>query len=93
MNYTGVDFIKDELLRYEAVFAKQAGFLRADPCSFQAAMVKIQQSPLVAKDGQCWEPTENNIDDYLAHCNEICQLVPQGFDELSLFLQRFCSST
>jgi hypothetical protein len=82
-----VDLIENmaqEQLRYETIYEKQAEVLRTDPLKFGAAMVQIQQSPLVAKHGQRWQPTQDNVDEYLGQCNDICHLVPQNFDELSL---------
>jgi hypothetical protein len=91
MRYTlaEVEFIEimaKEQLRYENIFSAQAELLRTDPPNFEAAMAQIQRSPLIAKRGQPWEPTEDNVDryQYLAQCHDICQLVPQNFDELSL---------
>ena len=84
------DFIENmaqEQCRYETIFGEQAEVLRADPPKFEAAMAQIQQSPLVAKGGQPWEPTQDNVDEYLAYCDDICRLVPQDFEELST-LQR-----
>jgi len=82
-----VDFIEcmaQEQFRYEAIFEEHAQVLRADMPRFKAAMAKFQQTPLVAKFGQRWEPTQDNVDEYLAHCDDICRLVPQDIDELSL---------
>jgi hypothetical protein len=79
-----VDFIENmaqEQLRYDTIFGEQAEVLRADIPRFEAAMAQIQQLLLVAKQ---WEPAQDNVDEYLAHCNDICCLVPQDFDELSL---------
>jgi hypothetical protein len=72
----------------------QAEVLRADQPRLDAAMTKIQQSPLVAKPGQRWEPTGDSVDEYLARCDDICQSVPQDFDELSLYsIVCFCYLT
>ena len=78
-----IEHVAQEELRYETIFTNQAEVLRADVPNFERAMTQIQQSPLVAKPGQCWQPAEDNIDEYLAQCNDICHLVPQDFDELS----------
>ncbi len=93
-----VNFIENmvkELLRYETIIAEQSEVLRTDPPKLEAATVQVQQSPLVAKCGQWWEPTQDKVDEYLAQCNDLCQLVPQNFDELSLSqsLVRSCSLT
>ena len=82
-----VEFIEtmaNEQFRYERIFIAQVELLKMDPHNFEVAMAKIQQSPLIAKRGQRWEPTQDNVDQYLAQCNDICQLMPQNFDELSL---------
>jgi hypothetical protein len=79
-----IENMAKEQLRYETIFGEQAEVLRADLPKFEAAMAQIQQSPLVAKRGQRWEPTQDNVDEYLALCDDICHLVPQDFDELSL---------
>src|SRR5260221_13914022 len=93
-----VNFIENmvkELLRYETIIAEQSEVLRTDPPKLEAATVQVQQSPLVAKCGQRWEPTQDKVDEYLAQCNDLCNLVPQDFDELSLSqsLVRSCSLT
>lgn len=44
-------------------------------------MANIKQSPLVAKHGQLWQPTQDNVDEYLARCDEICHTVPQDFND------------
>ena len=51
------------LLCSKTIFEEQSEILRADP----SAMVQIQRSPLVAKHGQHWVPTQ--VDEYLARCN------------------------
>ena len=79
-----IETIAKEQLKYETIFSAEAELLRTDPLNFEAAMAQIQQSQLIAKRGQRWEPTQDNVDWYLAQCNDICQLVPQNFDELSL---------
>ena len=83
---TAVDFVEDmaqKRIKYETIFTEQAEVLKTDPPRFAAAMANIQQSPLVAKQGQCWQPTQDKVDEYLAHCDEICHSVPQDFNELS----------
>lgn len=83
---TAVDFVEDiaqKRIKYETIFTEQAAVLRSDPARFEAAMANIQQSSLVAKQGQCWQPTQDKIDEYLAFCDEACHIVPQDFNELS----------
>ena len=83
---TAVDFIENiaqKQIRYETIFGEQAEVLRSDLPKFEAAMAQLQKSPLVAKRGQRWEPTQDDVDEYLARCDAICHLVPQDFDELS----------
>jgi hypothetical protein len=79
-----IEHIAQERLRFELIFEQQARVLREDKARCDAAMKKIQQSPLVATRGQRWEPTQDNADEYLAYCEDICRSVPQNFDELSL---------
>jgi hypothetical protein len=79
-----IQTIAKEQLKYETVFSAEAELLRTDPLNFEAAMAQIQQKQLIAKPGQRWEPTQDNVDRYLAQCDDICQLLPQSFDELSL---------
>ena len=79
-----IEYMAKEQFRYETMFSAQAELHRTDPLNFEAALARIQQSPLVAKPGQCWEPAPDSVDKYLAQCNDICQSVPQNFDELSL---------
>jgi hypothetical protein len=79
-----IEHIAQEQLKFEIVFEEQARVLRANQARCDVAMRKIQQTPLVAKRGQHWEPTQDNADEYLAYCEDICRSVPQNFDELSL---------
>jgi hypothetical protein len=79
-----IERMAQDQLKYELIFTKQAEMLRTDQPRFDAALAKIQQSPLVAKPGQRWQPTEDSVDEYLARCDDICQSEPQDFDELSL---------
>ena len=83
-----IENMAHEQIRYETIFGDQAKVLRADLPKFEAAMARIQQSPLIAKRGQRWEPTQDDVDEYLAHCDDICRLVPQDFEELSLFVAK-----
>ncbi|KAI9453424.1 hypothetical protein BJY52DRAFT_1289528 [Lactarius psammicola] len=79
-----VDFIEkiaQERLRYETIFGEQAEILRTDQHKFDRAMAKIQKSPLVAKHGQRWEPTQENVDKYLATCDDMCHVTPHNFDD------------
>ena len=81
-----IEHMAEEQLRYETIFAENAEILQADEPKFDAAMaqIRVQQSPLVAKPGQLWEPTQETADEYLAYCNDICRSVPWNFNELSL---------
>jgi len=79
-----IENMAKERLRYETICAEQAEVLRSDPSKFEAAMVQIQKSPLIARHGQLWEPKEDDVDEYLAFCDDICLLVPRNFNELSL---------
>lgn len=79
-----VDLAEDmaqKRIKYETIFAEQATVLRSDPPRFEAAMANVQQSPLVAKKGQPWQPTQDKIDEFLAYCDELCDLVPQDFND------------
>jgi len=81
---TAVDFIENmaqKQIRYETIFGEQAEVLGADLPKFEAAMAQLQKSPLVAKHGQRWEPTQENVDVYLARCDEICRLIPRDFHD------------
>ena len=78
-----IEHIAQEQLRYETIFSNQAEVLRADIPNYERAMTQFKQSPLAAKPGQCWQPAEDNVDEYLAQCNAMCHSVPQDFDELS----------
>jgi hypothetical protein len=84
-----VDFIEgmaQEQLRYTTISSEQAEVLRMDLPKFDAAMTQIQQTPFV---GQLLQPTQDNADEYLAYCNNICLMIPQDFDELSLLSNKF----
>lgn len=79
-----VDLAEDmaqKRIKYETIFTDQSEVLRSDPPRFEAAMANIKQSPLVAKHGQLWQPTQDNVDEYLARCDEICHTVPQDFND------------
>lgn len=76
-----IETMAKERRRYEAIFSAHAAVLRTDPSNRDAAMDRMRQSALVAKRGQPWEPKEEDVDQYLAQCEDICQLVPQDFDE------------
>jgi hypothetical protein len=76
-----IETLAKERLRYETIFSTQAEVLRTDPANRDAAVARMRESPHVAKRGECWEPKEDDVDQYLAQCNDICQLVPQDFDE------------
>ena len=65
---TAVDFVEDmarKQIRYEAIFGEQAEVLRSHLPKFEAAMAQLQESPLVAKHGQRWEPTQDNVDEIM----------------------------
>jgi hypothetical protein len=79
-----VEMVAKEQLRYETIFAEQAEVLRTNQPNFEVAMTQAQQSPLVDRSGKSWEPTPDNVDEYLKNCDDICQLLPQDFDEFSL---------
>ena len=79
-----IEHMAQEQLKYETIFVENAEILKADQPKFDAAIVQIQQLPLIAKPGQCWQSTQETADEYLACCNDICCLVPQDFNELSL---------
>jgi len=70
-----------EQFRYEMIFEEHNSVLRADPKKFEAAIAQVQQSPLVAKPGQRWEPAADGVDEYLACCNDICCSVPQDVND------------
>ena len=76
-----IENIAQKQFRYETIFGEQAEVLRADLPKYEAAMSQFQKSPLIAKDGQSWEPTPDKVEEYLTHCDEICGLIPQDFDE------------
>ena len=79
-----VENIARAQLHYEAIFSAQTEVLRSDPAGFEVAMARFQSSPLLAKPGQAWEPLQGDVDAYLARCDDICELKPQCFDELSI---------
>jgi len=79
-----VEFVENmarEQRRYQTIINEQSEVLRTDPPESEAATARVQQSPLVAKRGQRWEPTQDKVDEYLAQCNDLCNLVPQDFDD------------
>jgi len=76
-----VEDIARAQLHYEAIIVAQTDVLRLDPVAFEAAAVKVQQSPLIAKSGQRWEPAQDDVEQYLAKCDDICGLNPQTFED------------
>jgi hypothetical protein len=86
---TEVDFVESiaqQQIKYETIFSKQAEVLRTNPPELERVAAQLNQSPLVAKRGQRWQPTLDKVDEYLAQCDEICGIVPLNFEELSLTL-------
>ena len=83
-----IETMANEQFKYQTIFSAHAEWLNTDPLNFAAAMARIEQSPLIVKRGQPWEPTPDKVD-YLVQCDDICQLVPQNFDELSLWSASF----
>jgi hypothetical protein len=79
-----IERIAQDWLKYELLFTEQTKVLQTDQARSNAAQAKVLQSPLLAKPGQHWQPAADKVDEYLAHCDEMCQLVPQDFEELSL---------
>jgi hypothetical protein len=79
-----IETIATEQLKYESILSAQAEVPRTGQPNLEAAMARIQQSPLVAEHSQQWETTKDNVGQYLAQCDDICQLVPQNFVELSV---------
>ena len=79
-----IDTMAKEQFKYESIFSTQAKCLRTDPSNSEAAMARIKKSLLVAKPGEHWEPLPDAVEQYLMQCNDICEVVPQNFDELSL---------
>jgi hypothetical protein len=79
-----VEHIAQEQIRYETIFTKQRDVLLTDRAKYDEAIAQTRKSPLVAKPGQFWEPTQDKVDEYLSKCDEICHSVPQNFEELSV---------
>jgi hypothetical protein len=50
---------------------------------FHEALIRLKETPLIAKHGQNWQPAQDMVDDYLAKCDEICDIEPKTFDEFS----------
>ncbi|KAH8996135.1 hypothetical protein EDB86DRAFT_2829263 [Lactarius hatsudake] len=71
-NFQVIDNMAKEQIKYEIIFSKQAQVLKTDQTKFNEAMAKIQQSPLIAKQGQRWEPTPDKVDEYLLKRDDIC---------------------
>ncbi|KAF9783942.1 hypothetical protein BJ322DRAFT_887153 [Thelephora terrestris] len=88
-----IETIAKEQLRYENIISAQAEFLRTDPPNFEAAMAwQVQQSPLVANRGQRWGPAQGDVDQYLAQCKDICELVPQSFEDRVKIMHGACGA-
>ena len=64
-----IDFVENmaqEQLRYENIFQRQNEMLSVSIPKFEAAVLEFQNSsPFFAKPGQCWEPAQENVGDYL----------------------------
>ncbi|KAH9167391.1 hypothetical protein EDB89DRAFT_129962 [Lactarius sanguifluus] len=76
-----IEDMAKEQIKYQIIFREQAQVLKTNQTKFDEAMAKIQQSSLVAKQGQHWEPTPDKVDEYLSKCDEICHTVPHNFDD------------
>jgi hypothetical protein len=79
-----IEHIAQEQIRYETLFAQQRDVLLTDRAKYDEAIAQTRKSHLVAKPGQGWEPTQDNVDEYLSKCDEICHSVPRNFEELSV---------
>ena len=80
-----IESIAQARVKYENILNDQCAELRKDPDRFHLAVTKLNETPLVAKPGQTWVPTQDMVDEYLAKCDELCLVVPKTFDEFSLF--------
>ena len=47
-----------------------------DQAKYEEAIAKVRQSSFVAKPGQRWQPPDDQVDEYLAKNDEICNSVP-----------------
>ncbi|KAH9074846.1 hypothetical protein EDB83DRAFT_2312347 [Lactarius deliciosus] len=65
-NFQVIDNMAKEQIKYEIIFTEQAQVLQTNQTKFKEAMEKIQQSPLIAKQGQHWKPTPDKVDEYLS---------------------------
>ena len=59
-----------------------------DQPKYEEAIMKVRQSSLVAKPGQHWQPPDDQVDEYIAKCDELCHSVPSNIEEFSV-LQLF----
>ena len=79
-----VEHMAQEQFRYETIFEELRKGLQTDQAKYEEAIAKTRQSPFVAKPGQCWEPTQDKVDEYLAKCDEICHSVPSDYEGFSV---------
>ncbi|THH14347.1 hypothetical protein EW146_g5979 [Bondarzewia mesenterica] len=77
-----IETIAQERFRYETIFQEQADALRLDAPRFQAAMARLEQSPLLAP-----RASEDSVDEYLKFCDNICRQEPKDFDDRVRILQ------
>ena len=51
---------------------------------YEEAIAKVRQSSFVAKPGQRCQPPDDQVDEYLAKNDEICNSVPHDIEEFSV---------
>jgi hypothetical protein len=78
-----IESIAQARVKYENIMNDQHTELRTDPQRLDAAVTKLNETPLIAELGQNWVPAEDMVDDYLAKCDGLCQIIPETFDEFS----------
>jgi hypothetical protein len=76
-----VESMAQEHIRYQKIWHEQEEVLKKDQVDYAQALERVMQSPSVAKPGQRWRPTEGKVDEYLAHCDNTCLMVPRNSEE------------
>ena len=76
-----VESLAQEHIKYQIIWREQREVLQKDQVRYAQAIEQAKQSPIIAKPGQCWRPTPDKVDEYLAQCDAICRSIPHTFEE------------
>lgn len=79
-----VEHLAQKRFRYSRIFEERRLILMKDQAKYEEAIAKVRQSSFVAKPGQRWQPPDDQVDEYLAKNDEICNSVPHDIAEFGV---------